>query len=118
MYKGKSCFQQFLTNTGRRLSGYPKTRKLAAGQNLGSNERQFEIGTAYIKKISPLVTQFMQAGLTEANIADQLGRRGIATPSGTDWTETLVGELVETVRLSDSKYAKRIRRSGKSRNEK
>ena len=114
MYKAKSRFQQSLTNKGRRLSGYPKTRKLAAGQNLGSDERQFGIGTAYIKQISPLVTQFMLAGPTEANIADQLRHKGIATPSGNASTETLVAELVHTVRLSDRRFAARIRRSGRS----
>ena len=56
----------------------------------------------------------MLAGLTEANIADQLRHKGIATPSGNAWTETLVAELVQTVRLNDSKFAEAHRRSGKS----
>lgn len=79
-----------------------------------SGQRQFEKGTAYIKQISPLVDQFMQAGLTDANIADQLHQRGIGTPSGNAWTETLVAELVQTIRLSGSKHAKRARRARNS----
>jgi hypothetical protein len=114
MYKGKSRFQQAMTSKGRRLSGYPKSRKLAAGQGPMSSEGQFEAGTAYVKQISPLINQFMQAGLTDAKIAEQLRQKDIGTPSGSAWTETLATELVQTIRLSSSKYAKRVRRAGKS----
>jgi len=109
MYKGKSRFQQAMTFKGRRLSGYPKSRKLASGQNSTSDQRQFEIRTAYIKKISPLIRQFIRDGLTDANIAAQLRQRGIDTPSGAVWTEKLVAELVHTIKLSGSQYADRGR---------
>jgi len=44
----------------------------------------------------------MRDRLTDANIAAQLRQRGIATPSGAAWTETLVAELLHAVRLSGS----------------
>jgi hypothetical protein len=111
MYKHNSRFQQSMKFKGRRLSGYPKSRKLAATQSPATGEHQFETGTAYIKQISPMVDQFMQAGLTHANIADQLKRRGISTPSGDAWTESLVAQLVQAVRSHYRKYAKRRRRT-------
>jgi hypothetical protein len=95
---------------GRRLSGYPKSRKLAATQSPTTGEQEFETRTAYIKRTSPFVDQFLQAGLTHANIVDQLKRRGISTPSGDAWTESLVAQLVQTVRSDYNKYAKRRRK--------
>jgi hypothetical protein len=53
MYEGKSRFQQAMTFKGRRLSGHPKFRKLAAGQNPTNDQRQFEIGTAYVQENIP-----------------------------------------------------------------
>jgi hypothetical protein len=82
MYKGKSRFQQSMVSKGRRLSGYPKSRKLVAAQDSMSGQPEFEIGTAYIKQISPLIHQFIQSGLTDANIAHELRQRGIARHLG------------------------------------
>ena len=107
MYKHSSRFQQSMKFKGRGLSGYPKSRKLVATQSPATAEREFETGTAYIKRISPFVNQFIKAGLTHANIVDQLKRRGISTPSGDAWTESLVAQLIQTVRLDYNKYAKR-----------
>jgi hypothetical protein len=103
VYKGKSRFQQSLVRKGRALSGYPKSRKLAT-ENPMSGQPPFELGTVYIKKISPLIHHFIQSGLTHANIADELHQRGIATPSGTPWTESLAADLVQAIRLSGRRY--------------
>lgn len=110
MYKHSSRFQQSMKFRGRRLSGYPKSRKLVATQSSATGEQEFETGTAYIKRISPFVDQFLHAGLSHANIVDQLKRRGISTPSGDGWTESLVAQLVQTVTSDYNKYAKHRRR--------
>lgn len=113
MYKHNSRFQQAVKFKGRRLSGYPKSRKLTATQSSVTGERQFETATVYIKQISPLVDQLVQARLSHASIAEQLQQKDIATPSGYSWTEALVAELIQTVRLSNSKYAKHPRRASR-----
>jgi hypothetical protein len=115
VYKGKSRFLQSMTSKGRRLSGYPKSRKLVAAEDdLMSGQPQFEIGTVYIKQISPLIHQFIQSGLTDAIIADELRERGIATPSGRPWTKSLAADLVQAIRLSDRRRVKGSRRTGRT----
>jgi hypothetical protein len=105
MYKHNSRFRQSLKMKGRRLSGYSKSRKLALTQSPATSEQQFEAGTAYIKHMSPIVDQFMQAGLTCAKIVDQLKQKGISTPSGDAWTESLVARLIQAIRSHKRRYA-------------
>jgi hypothetical protein len=53
MFKGTNRFLQSKAFRGRGLSGYPKTRKLSAGQNLVEGDSQFSAGTAYVKRLIP-----------------------------------------------------------------
>ena len=108
MFKGTSRFQQSRASSGRTLSGYPEGRQLTGRNQLGG-QNEFEVGTAYIKRLSPLVHAFMRSGATPSDIVDELLRHRISTPSGNPWTAQRVAELIGTVQLNDKKYAK-IRR--------
>jgi hypothetical protein len=110
MFKGTSRFLQSLSFKDRSLSGYPKSRGLSA-PNLLSSQGQFDVGTAYVREIAPLIHHFLNSGLMHSDIADELHRRGIATPSGNPWSETLAAELVEMVKSTDKKHVKRPHRT-------
>src|SRR5258707_3801105 len=109
MFKGTSRFLQSMASSGRKLSVYPKSRKLRSGPS--SAQSHFEVGTAYVRQISPLIHTFLKSGLTLSDIVDGLHQRGIDTPSGKPWTEAIARELVETIRLSNTKHAKRADRT-------
>jgi hypothetical protein len=106
MFKGASRFSQSRASSGRALSGYPKSRNIGSGTKPSSNQRQFEMGTAYVKRLSPLIRDYLKTGLGHSEIADELLRQRIATPSGGPWTAILAAELVEIVQLSDAKQMK------------
>jgi len=84
MFKGTSRFQQSLSFKDRSLSAYPKSRSLS-GPNLLRGRGQFEVGTAYVRQVSPLIHHFLSSGLTPSDIVDELHRRGIAAPSNPDY---------------------------------
>jgi hypothetical protein len=106
MFKAANYFVQARASSGRTLSGYPKSRKIDSGTNPLSSQNQFDVGTAYIRKMSPMVRDFLENGLDPSKIADELLRRRIDTPSGTRWNAGLAAQLVEAVQMSDRKYPK------------
>lgn len=109
MFKGTNRFLQSKAFRGRGLSGYPKTRKLSAGQNLVEGDSQFSAGTAYVKRLIPLIRELLNTGRAPSEIAIELDRQGISTPSGEPWTEHLAAELIKAVRASQRRFGKRAR---------
>jgi hypothetical protein len=106
MYKGASRFSRARAFSGRRLSGCPRTRKFGSGSDPQSRQIEFAAGTAYITKLSPAVRPLVKRALAYSQIADELSRRGIASPSGNPWTATLVNELVIVVELTDNQKSR------------
>jgi hypothetical protein len=96
MYKGASRFSQKVKSAGRSLTGYPKSRKLKTTDLPASAE--FIRGTAYVKKLSPLIRNLIARGFDHLAIAQQLTRRQISTPSGKSWDSTLIGELLAVIK--------------------
>jgi hypothetical protein len=95
MYKGVSRFSQRVKSAGRSATGYPKSRKLAATEISASSE--FMRGTAYVKKLSPLLRNLLAEGFGPPDIAQELERRQISTPSGKPWNATLAAELLAMI---------------------
>jgi hypothetical protein len=100
MFKGVSRFQQSRASSGRSLSGYPKE---LSRRTLFGAETEFEIGSIYIKRLTPLVHALLKSGLNHSEFGDELRRHRISTPSGKPWNESLVGELICAVHLKDKK---------------
>jgi hypothetical protein len=110
MFKGASKFQQSMVSSGHSLSGYPKE---LSGRPLLDRQTEFESGSIYIKRLTPLVHALLKSGLDCSQFVEELRRHRISTPSGNAWNENLVGQLIYAVHARDKKMPVNKRRRPK-----
>lgn len=97
VYKGLSRFSQ-------RLATSKRVRLKTA--SIPTNE--LERGTAYVTKLAPQLRELVLRGLNNSEIAKELEKRGVGTPSGEAWSPDRVSNI-----LAATKSRKRLRRGKK-----